>query len=80
MILDTRRGWMETDLDLKHWLEHHGMPYTVIATKTDKMNQSELQRGLRSLRQEKVEPLPFSAATGRGVRELWQVISTTLKR
>src|SRR5260370_33455590 len=24
LILDTRRGWMEKDLDLKRWLEHHG--------------------------------------------------------
>jgi GTP-binding protein len=80
MILDTRRGWMEKDLDLKHWLEHHAKPYMVIATKTDKLNQAELHRGLRALRQGNVEPLPFSAATGRGVRELWQAITTTLKR
>lgn len=80
LIVDTRRGWMEKDLDLKRWLEYHGKPYLVIATKTDKLNQSELEHGLRALRQEGVEPLPFSAATGRGVRELWQAISTTLKR
>jgi GTP-binding protein len=80
IILDARRGWMDTDLELKRWLEHYGKPYQVIATKIDKLNQSELERGLRSLRKEGVEPLPFSAVTGRGVRELWQAISTTLKR
>jgi GTP-binding protein len=80
LIVDARRGWMDMDLDLKRWLDHHGRPYQVIATKTDKVNQSELEHGLRALRQEGVEPLPFSAATGRGVRELWQAISTTLKR
>src|SRR5437763_3211834 len=78
LILDTRRGWMEKDLDLKRWLEFYGRPYLVIATKTDKLNQTELERGLRAIRQEGVEPLPFSAATGRGVREIWQAISTTL--
>ena len=51
----------------------------VIATKFDKLNQSERERGLRAIRQEGVEPLPFSAVTGRGAREIWQAITTTLR-
>ena len=78
LILDTRRGWMDQDLELKRWPEYHGRQYLVIATKTDKLNQSEFERGLRAIRKEGVEPLPFSASTGRGVRELWQAITTTL--
>ena len=79
LILDARRGWMEKDLDLKRWLEFHGRPYLVVATKTDKLNRSEEERGLRAIRQEGVEPLPFSALTGRGVREIWQAIAKTLQ-
>jgi GTP-binding protein len=79
VVLDIRRGWMEKDLDLKRWLEHHARPYVVIATKTDKLNQSELERGLRAIRKEGVEPLPFSALEGRGMREIWQAITTTLQ-
>jgi GTP-binding protein len=79
LVLDARRGWMEKDLDLKRWLQHHGRPYLVVATKVDKLNQSEAQHGLRAIRQEGVEPLPFSALTGRGVREIWQAITTTLQ-
>jgi GTP-binding protein len=78
LILDARRGWMANDLDLKRWLEYQGRPYLVIATKFDKLNQSEQERGLRAIREEGVEPLPFSATTGRGVRETWQAISKTL--
>jgi len=78
LILDARRGWTAKDLDLKRWLEYHGRQYLVIATKTDKLNQSEEERGLRAIRQEGVEPLPFSALTGRGVRETWQAITKTL--
>ena len=78
LILDTRRGWMEKDLDLKRWLEHYGRPYLVVATKTDKLNQTEQERGLRAIRKEGVEPLPFSALSGRGVREIWQAIMKTL--
>jgi GTP-binding protein len=79
LILDARRGWMERDLELKRWLEYRGRPYLVIATKIDKLNQSEAERGLRAIRQEGVEPLPFSAHTGRGVREIWQAITNTLQ-
>jgi GTP-binding protein len=79
IVLDTRRGWMEKDLDLKRWLEHYGRPYLVVATKTDKLNQSEQERGLRAIRQEGVDPLPFSALSGRGVREIWQAITKILQ-
>jgi GTP-binding protein len=79
LILDARRGWMDRDLQLKQWLELHNRRYQVIATKTDKLNQSEQWQGLASIRKENVEPLPFSASTGRGVREIWQVITKTLQ-
>ena len=77
LIIDTRRGWMEKDLDLKRWLDHYCRPYLVVATKTDKLNQAEQERGLRAIRKEGVEPLPFSALSGRGVREIWQAITKT---
>ena len=76
LVLDARRGWMEKDLDLKMWLEANGWPYTVVASKMDKLNQAEQQRGLKAIRQY-AEPLPFSAITGRGVREIWQSITKT---
>ena len=79
LILDTRRGWMDKDLDLKRWLEYHGRGYLVVATKTDKLNRSDEERGLRAIRREGTEPLPFSALTGRGVREIWQAIARTLQ-
>jgi GTP-binding protein len=79
LVLDTRRGWMPKDLDLKRWLDRYGRKYLVVATKTDKLNRSELERGLNAIRQEGVEPLPFSAVTGRGVREIWQAIAKTLQ-
>ena len=78
LIIDARRGWMEKDLELRQWLEFHNRRFLVIATKMDKLNQSETERGLRAIRKEGVEPLAFSATTGRGVREIWQAISTTL--
>lgn len=74
LILDARRGWMEKDLNLKDWLEENNRPYRVVASKIDKLNQSEQSQSLKAIRQY-AEPLPFSAVTGRGVREIWQAIT-----
>lgn len=79
LILDARRGWMETDLELKRWLEYQNRRFLVVATKLDKLkSKTEQERGLALIRKEGVEPLPFSAVTGRGVREIWQAIAKTL--
>ena len=37
---------MENDLQLKRWLEDRGRPYLVVATKIDKLNQSEQEHGI----------------------------------
>ncbi len=77
VLLDARRGWMESDRQLREWLEHYERPYRVIATKYDKLKtQKERQEGIKRIRQVTGEdPLVFSAVTGRGAREIWQAIS-----
>src|SRR5437588_3193953 len=78
LILDSRRGWMEKDLELKEWLEFHNRRYIVIATKTDKLKSKEKQRqGTAAFcnHGETGDPLAFSAVQCRGVREIWQAIS-----
>jgi len=78
LILDARRGWMDKDLELKKWLEFHNRRYLVIATKTDKLKTQNHQRqGIAAIRSQApgAEPLPFSAASCRGAREIWQAIT-----
>ena len=76
LLIDARRGWMDKDLELKTWLEFHGRKYIVAVTKIDKLTQREFAAVMTAVRQqaEGVEIVPVSAATGRGVRELWQTI------
>ncbi|HTS50993.1 MAG TPA: ribosome biogenesis GTP-binding protein YihA/YsxC [Bryobacteraceae bacterium] len=78
LILDARRGWMDTDLELKDWLEFHNRRYIVIATKTDKLKSQKEQRQAAEIQGQTSDsaPLPFSAVQCRGVREIWQAIST----
>ena len=77
LILDARRAWMEKDLGLKEWLESQNRQYLVIVTKMDKLNQADQQRSLAAVSKIVPDPLPFSAITGRGVREIWQAITKT---
>jgi GTP-binding protein len=77
LLVDARRGWMRMDRELKQWLEFHGRRYLVIATKFDKLRtQKEKKDGLAAIRAESPDrpPVPFSAVTGQGVREIWQAI------
>jgi len=82
LLLDGRRGWMEHDRVLREWLEHHEKRYLVVATKIDKLNQSELHHGLAAIRKEipGVELVPFSAISGQGAREIWQAIKKRTSR
>ncbi len=82
LVLDGRRGWMESDLELKQWLEVHRKPCLVVATKMDKLrNQSETHRTEVSLSKGSDSPAMLcSASTGRGVREIWQAITKTRGR
>ena len=76
LLLDSRRGWMDKDLELKQWLESRDRRYLVAATKSDKLTQRELQQAVTAMRAQAdgVEVMPISATNGRGVRELWQTI------
>ncbi len=77
VILDARRGWMESDLELKQWLEFHRRRYIVVATKVDKLkNQREQHRSGKALREHypEGELAMVSAVTGQGIKELWQAI------
>jgi len=78
ILLDSRRGWMEKDLELKSWLEFHNRRFQVIVTKTDKWkSNNQLKAGMAEIQKQSPDLtlIPFSAVDGRGAREIWQTIS-----
>jgi GTP-binding protein len=76
LLVDSRRGWMPKDVELREWLEVHRIPYVVVVTKVDKLkSQKERHQSQSALRKNYGgEWLECSAETGRGVREIWQAI------
>jgi len=82
LLVDSRRSWMESDLELKEWMDFHGRPYVVVATKVDKLNQKERSQSQKAFREQypEGELIWFSAVSGQGVKELWQTIWKTTAR
>lgn len=82
LLVDSRRGWMRSDLALKEWMDFHARPYVVVATKVDKLNRKERSQSQKALREHypEGELIWFSAVSGQGVKELWQTIWKTTAR
>src|SRR6266852_2821815 len=80
-IVDSRHEPTKQDLQLHEWLEHYQKPHIIVATKSDKLSANELRRNIDSgrnmLKSERV--LSYSATTGRGREQLWQLIEAALR-
>jgi GTP-binding protein len=83
-LLDIRRG-KPTDLDeqMIGWLQQVQVPHTFVLTKSDKLKRGQRSRAARQFAQalgtsEGTDPIPYSAVTGEGKRELWSAIDTRL--
>jgi GTP-binding protein len=77
-LVDARHEPMPGDETLRAYLDHHKLPYVLVATKVDKIGRSEearrrqaLASGLGSRARDVVV---VSATEGRGIDELWRAI------
>lgn len=70
LLIDSRRGPLEPDIQLMEWLDFHGIEKLIVLTKSDKLSRSALWGSLRNSCQVlKADPdglVPFSAKTGEG--------------
>ncbi|WP_456383503.1 ribosome biogenesis GTP-binding protein YihA/YsxC [Persephonella sp.] len=75
MLVDSRHPPTKLDIMMKEWLESLGIPYIVVATKADKLNQSEKAKTKKVIRQTLDLPKDFpvfltSSKEGTGIKEL----------
>lgn len=81
-LIDMRHPATEYDLSMLKFLEANGIPYTVVLTKSDKLNKGETQKRLTLIKEEladfadNTEIIPFSAENGQGVEKIREIISS----
>lgn len=79
VIVDIRREPTGLDLELQSWLEANRIDHVVVATKADKLSQSERSRQMRLLQsafmeRDRGDVLPYSSKTNVGRKELWRAL------
>jgi GTP-binding protein len=76
LAIDARHPGMASDVDAMRWLHTLGLPYLLVATKTDKLSQSDKAKLKRTcLEAFGMAPLVTSAVEGDGLDELWKRIA-----
>ena len=78
-LIDVRTGPTEDDIMMINWMIDMNVPFTVVATKTDKFSKNQLNEALKNINDEYfagtgIEILPFSSVTRVGKEELWRKI------
>ncbi|MCL2841721.1 MAG: ribosome biogenesis GTP-binding protein YihA/YsxC [Defluviitaleaceae bacterium] len=80
LLMDIRHEPGKNDLMLYEWFQHYNLPFSLIATKADKINRSQLQKHLGIIRRTLNAPEPpiaFSSETKAGRDMLWTLILDT---
>lgn len=83
LLIDIRHEPGENDKMMYEWLRHYGYKIIIVATKSDKLKRSQLQKHTSMLRKalnlDKEDILiPFSSETKSGRDELWEVIENAV--
>ena len=85
LILDIRRKPVDLDLQMQEWLETIGIDYVLVATKADKLSQTEQSKQVKLIRQAFVgdsdgpDLVVYSSQTHRGKKELWKILKAKIK-
>lgn len=78
-LIDIRTGPTDDDILMINWMIDMGVPFIVVATKTDKLSKKQLTEAIEAIHNEYfngtgIEILPFSSVTREGKDELWKKI------
>jgi len=75
-LVDARHEPSKLDLQLNEWLEHYEKPHVVVATKSDKLSRTDLQRSLNVIKRTfaGVDVIAYSSQTAAGRDEVWSRI------
>lgn len=73
VLFDLKRGLLQSDIELLDWLGHNEIPYALLATKIDKLNQKDRSKALKIIREQGVggELIQTSSVKKTGIKEIW---------
>lgn len=79
LLVDIRHKPNQNDMQMYEWCVHYGFNPVVIATKSDKIKRSQLQKQIRQIKEalqvvEGTPVIPFSALNKSGQDEIWEYI------
>ena len=85
LIVDYRLPPTNNDITMARWFLDSGCPFVVLANKMDKLKKSELERNLKTIREDLELPddcpvIPFSAEKGDGRDALVKLIVDTVEK
>ncbi len=84
LLVDSRHEPTKLDIMMKEWLDSLGIPYIVVATKADKLNQSEKAKTKKRIRETLKLPKDFpifltSSKEKTGIKELMSYVLNHLE-
>ncbi len=75
VLFDLKRGILANDKALVDWLDSQGVPFSIIATKMDKLNQKERSQAKKKVLDQLLNSVVMtSAKKGTGIPALWNHI------
>ena len=83
-LVDMRHPATEFDLVMLDFLKQMGLPYSIILTKSDKLNKAEFASRLSVVKNELgdladgIEIIPFSALKGSGTEDIRKIIEESI--
>lgn len=78
MIVDSRIGLTEDDLDMKEYVESNGLRYLIVANKIDKLSNNELMNRKMKLFKDLDPVLYVSAEKKKGIEKIHEYIANIL--
>ncbi len=89
-LIDIRVGVTEDDALMLRYLTETGLPFLVVATKTDKMSKTACENAITALKAHiadlcgtqdgQVDVIPFSSVTRVGKEQLWSKIRQAIQK
>ena len=79
MLFDLKRGLMANDVELIEYLSDQKLPFMLVATKIDKLNQKEQSQKIKSLKEQVglFDVLLTSSLKDKGIKQLATHIQIT---